>query len=111
MSAIILDYAGVLTTANTSAGATSLTVNPFTTTARTLQIQCAAVGALTFWTPGIISGGYGVIRGVSQSGIAATNADQGCQEFIMPAAIPGSAGTIGSGSNSNPVSTVLAFNY
>lgn len=110
LSLVAMHYSGAGTVADTSAGANSLTTAAFTTSQRTLNVWCGAVGALTTWQITNINGAWSS-AGVSQSTINAANADQGCAWGVNKGVIYGAAAPITAGSSTSPVSTVLAFRY
>ena len=118
LSLIALDYSGTGSTANTSASGTNsgstafMSTATYTTSQRTLNIMCGAVGALANFASNTIAGGWATKVGMSTANLAATNADQACESIVVPYAVTGGEANMTTAATTpNQVTSVLAFNY
>ena len=108
---VLVHNCSTCTGTNTYVQGSDITSPALTTTGKSLLIQCNAIGALTFYTPGIMGGTYGAVVGISQTNPSSTNADQGCEEIVLTQPLTSFLSTLNSNNTTGALNTLAAFYF
>lgn len=98
-------------TGSNSGSVSTLTITGLTTSSKALLVECGALGNLARWNSGVIGGGNGVVAAESQTSLAATNADAGCQYFVSLSPLVGADATFNTSAAGAFAATFMAVPF
>jgi hypothetical protein len=98
-------------TGSNSSSVNTLTITSLTTSSKALLVECGALGNLSRWNSGVIGGGNGVVAAESQTTLAATNADAGCQYFVSLSPLVGADATFNTSASGAFAATFMAVPF